>query len=78
MSPCEIKVLLLIYVSPHILFHNSPAHCEALEKLENLGAIERCAGQLWQLTALGDAWVRALCNVNCPTIAYLDSNGNPL
>lgn len=77
MSPCEIKVLLHIYVDPEPTFTATEAQREALIKFAAKGAIESLNG-VWSLTALGAAWVRALCNANCPTLAYLDNNGNPL
>lgn len=80
-TPNNIDVLLYCHVCPglHPRLH-APAVQEALGFLLTAGAIERNTAHLdtYHTTKLGQAWVRALCNVEKPQVAFVDSHGNIL
>jgi hypothetical protein len=81
-SPVRIEVLLHCYVnsSEPIPRIESRAVIEALSFLFELGAITNCCGSSserprYKTTPLGEAWVRALERVACPSTAFIDDRG---
>jgi hypothetical protein len=77
-TPNNIEVLIHCHVTP--LPHprrNAPAVANALRLLRDLGAIEATEdGET--TTALGRAWVEALCRVQMPRAVFVDGNGEVL
>lgn len=81
-TPNNIEVLLHCYCSPclHPMAH-TPSVQQAICQLKAAGvlvATPKGEDGIYDTTSLGDAWVKALCNVEQPTLVYVDSNGNPL
>lgn len=80
-TPSNIEVLLHCHTTP--LPHprrEAPAVADALALLRNLGAIEPSDihHEVETTTALGRAWVEALCRVPLPRMAFVDERGEVL
>lgn len=79
-TPNNIEVLLHCHTTPapHPRRH-APAVADALALLRTLGAIEATADEnVETTTALGRAWVEALCRVPLPRAAFVDERGEVL
>ncbi len=83
MTPNNIEVLLHFYTTsaPHPR-RDAQAVINATQLLLEFKCIEPSPGpserNCYRTTPLGAAWVRALCNVEMPTVTYVDSAGNIL
>lgn len=83
-SPARIQILLRCHVSPEPLPNcDAPVSAETIREFLQLGVIEpygpiEPGPQRYRTTALGRAWVQALCNVPCPRVVYLDEQGRDL
>jgi len=73
MSPLFLEVLMHCYVSPSPHRNtNAPAVVEVLEKLHNMGAIEKLINpDCFTTTALGRAWIGQILDTPCPEVAFL-------
>lgn len=80
-SPNNIEVLLHYHVSldPHPHIH-APAVMDAIALFLDNGCMQNnpIAPFNYELTPKGKAWVRALCQVEMPRIAYVDQYGDIL
>ena len=80
-SPNNIEVLLHYHTTPTVHPRiDTPAVADATAMLLHAGCIEREQehdGQ-YRTTPKGQAWVKALCNVEIPREAYVDKHGNIL
>lgn len=77
-SPLNIKMLLHYYTSttPHPDIGLQSVQ-EFTEELLRLGCIEPDPRERgYRTTERGDAWVQSLCNVEVPTVCYVDAHGN--
>lgn len=74
--PSNIEVLLHCHVTPgpHPRA-GAPAVEEALDFFMRLGAIEPDGRRGHRTTALGIAWVKALCRTPMPRRVYVDASG---
>lgn len=85
-SPNNIEVLLHCYVRSFAQHprYDAPAVQSAITSLEDVGAIARTRDDrnegeyCYETTAMGAAWVKALCNVPPPQAVYVDVNGKEL
>ncbi len=78
-TPNNIEVLLHCYVSPNPHPRVRAASVqESLNAFLEIGAIEPSGGETYRTTPLGDAWVKALCNVPIPRAAFVDESGKIL
>lgn len=78
-SPNNIEVLLHYHTTPepHPRI-DAPAVKEATEMLLRVECIKPSMPGRFNTTPKGKAWVEALCNVELPQEAYVDSNQNVL
>lgn len=69
MNITELRLLLRIHVDPEPI--PSPIELQpGLTSLETAGAIQKREGEstgLYQTTAMGHAWLKAMCKVPAPT-----------
>lgn len=80
-SPNNVDVLLHYYTSPNPHPRlEAEAVLEVIEMFVDLGclAINGEDFDTLRITPKGKAWVRALCDVECPRVAFVDNNGNVL
>jgi len=77
--PAYIEFLLHCYTSGKRFERiDAPVYQEAIKTFLQAGVIV-CEGvDCYRTTPLGDAWVRALENVELPRSAFVDSQGNVL
>ncbi len=77
-SPCNIEVLLYYHTkgfNPHPRIDASAVR-DAIQEFANMGCITALGPpDCYKTTPKGKAWVEALCNVECPRMAFVDSNG---
>lgn len=79
-SPANIEVLLHYYSNPapHPRA-DAPVVINATCHFIDLGVVWYDAAEgRYRTTKKGDAWVKALCNVECPREVYVDQQGNIL
>lgn len=85
--PAHITFLLHCHVSPDGFEHiDAPVFQQLIPSWLKLGVIEPhepfgatpCTPHHYRTTALGKAWVQALCNVTCPKTAFIDEQGRVL
>ncbi len=79
--PAAIEFLLHCYSNPEPFERiGSPFHAGLSARWLREGVIVECAGTVnyFRTTDLGEAWVRALCNVKKPTSVYVDEHGTIL
>lgn len=87
-SPANIKFLLHCHLNYDSVFDRfeSPHHVELIADWLDAGVIKKheifgatpCTPISFKTTALGEAWVEALCRVPMPKLAYLDEAGRVL
>jgi hypothetical protein len=84
-SPANIEILLHCHVSPEPIPNlEAPAIAETVRDFISIGAIEpnRQEGdespRRYKTTALGRAWVQALCSVPPPAVVFLDQTGKEI
>lgn len=73
----HIRLLLDIYVSGEIPNPGTDSTNDGLELLRGCRAIE-IVGDRMMTTDIGSAWVKALCQVPIPRVAYLDQTGKEI
>ena len=80
-APCNIELLLWCHTraEPHPRA-DAPANSEALQRFIGMGAVEPQPDEfgVFRTTALGKAWVEALCRVEPPRQVFVDHAGRIL
>jgi hypothetical protein len=80
-TPYRATILIHCYTGRDRPFDpQGPAFKHEIETLLSLGVIRRTdhtkiADDCYETTALGDAWVKAMCGTLLPKAAYLDEMG---
>lgn len=75
--PANIEFLLHCHTSPLPFQHSDAGHyIELTRAWLDQGVIAEDGNGIFRTTALGSAWVKALCNVEKPRLAYVDAQGN--
>lgn len=83
-TPLAIKILLQAHVYPWLVEnYEAPAVRDEVERLTGLKAVEPVFVEgrretMIGATALGKAWVEALCRVQIPRAVFLDEQGREL
>lgn len=79
-TPFRVKLLIHCSVHPCVEIPDveSKAVQYELKDLQQIGAIEAIDRQGWTATALGRAWVQAICNVKIPRMVFIDEQGKEL
>lgn len=81
LSPADVNFLLHCHYSPEPHPNiESMVHSRLVEDWLCEGVIEPVLGEpsRFMPTALGRAWIGAILATPMPTLAYLDSSGNPI
>ena len=87
MAPGEVEVLLWCHYSPHVHPRFAVEWTrDVLARFESLGVIEKAEphhtnetpGTRYVTTALGKAWVEAICRTPMPRQVFVDSHGEIL
>ena len=72
--PANVALLLRIHVMGETENPNAPTTSAGLKLLQDCGAIKPF-GYTFTTTELGQAWVKALCQVPVPRPVYVDESG---
>jgi hypothetical protein len=78
LSPLAVNCLLHFHTRPTRLVNfDTPASIDVTEMFLRVGAIAVTEEHgVYNTTALGAAWVSAICNTPPPTLAFIDAAGN--
>lgn len=76
MTPLEVEILMHCHSRAHNPSNmDAPAVKGVIEQFSFRKVIE-LRDDIWKTTDLGEAWVKIICDVKRPTVAYLDEQGD--